>query len=116
MPKPDLGVKRKCVKCDAFFYDLKKAEFACPKCGEKYTAATYEQSKMKQLMKLAKKAAPKLDDGNLDEDALLQMTEDVPLTDEEIGNEELDIIEQDENTVHEHPLGEVGEFDPSENG
>ncbi len=116
MQKPNLGTKRKCVKCGAFFYDLNKEAFSCPKCGEKYTAASYEQSKTKQLLKLAKKAAPKLDDGNLDEDTLLQMTEDVPLGDEEIGNEELDIIEQDEHAPHERPLGEIGDFDPSDNG
>jgi uncharacterized protein (TIGR02300 family) len=33
MPAKDLGVKHVCWKCGAKFYDLKKPEPACPKCG-----------------------------------------------------------------------------------
>ncbi len=97
MTKPEWGLKRKCLKCGAFFYDMRKAEFSCPKCGADYSTETYEEGKTKQLMKLAKKAAPKIDDENLDEEALLQMTEDVPLTDEEIGADGLDILEDEED-------------------
>ena len=85
--KPEWGQKRKCSKCDTFFYDMRKNEFSCPKCKEKYTADSYEEAKHKQLLKLAKKAAPKIDDVDLNEEALLQMTEDVPLMDEDLGNE-----------------------------
>lgn len=95
MTKPEWGMKRKCLKCGTFFYDMRKKDFTCPKCGKDYSEETYEEGKTKQLMKLAKKAAPKIDDENLDEDALLQMTEDVPLADEEIGNDNIDMLEEE---------------------
>jgi uncharacterized protein (TIGR02300 family) len=31
--KTDWGMKRTCTSCGARFYDLGKAEIACPKCG-----------------------------------------------------------------------------------
>jgi uncharacterized protein (TIGR02300 family) len=33
MPAKDLGTKHLCFKCGARFYDLKKPEPLCPKCG-----------------------------------------------------------------------------------
>ena len=33
MPAKDLGTKHICFKCGTKFYDLKKAEPICPKCG-----------------------------------------------------------------------------------
>ncbi len=33
MPAKDLGTKHICWKCNTKFYDLKKADPACPKCG-----------------------------------------------------------------------------------
>lgn len=33
MPAKDLGVKHVCWKCGTKFYDLKKADPVCPKCG-----------------------------------------------------------------------------------
>jgi len=33
VPKPELGLKRTCQACGAKFYDLGKAQIACPKCG-----------------------------------------------------------------------------------
>lgn len=33
MAKPDLGLKRTCVECNARFYDLNRAPAVCPKCG-----------------------------------------------------------------------------------
>ncbi len=33
MPAKDLGVKHTCWKCGTKFYDLKKADPVCPKCG-----------------------------------------------------------------------------------
>ena len=96
MTKPEWGLKRKCLKCGALFYDMRKKSFTCPKCGEQYKTDTYEEAKNKQLMKLAKKAAPKIDDEDLDEEALLQMTEDVPLNEEDIEGDDIDILEEPE--------------------
>ncbi len=33
MPAKDLGIKHNCFKCGTKFYDLKKPEPICPKCG-----------------------------------------------------------------------------------
>jgi uncharacterized protein (TIGR02300 family) len=33
MPAKDLGTKHTCFKCGAKFYDLKKPQLICPKCG-----------------------------------------------------------------------------------
>ena len=33
MPAKDLGTKHVCFKCNAKFYDLKKPDPICPKCG-----------------------------------------------------------------------------------
>lgn len=33
MPAKDLGAKHVCFKCGTKFYDLKKLEPLCPKCG-----------------------------------------------------------------------------------
>ena len=33
MPAKDLGTKYTCFKCGTRFYDLKKPEPTCPKCG-----------------------------------------------------------------------------------
>lgn len=117
MAKAEWGTKRKCLKCGTFFYDMNKKSFSCPKCKEKYTNASYEESKSKQLLKLAKKSAPKIDDENLDEEALLKMTEDVPLTDEDLGPDDLEILD-DEADLSEHDntdlSGMVDHYTPDE--
>jgi uncharacterized protein (TIGR02300 family) len=33
MAKPELGLKRVCVACNARFYDLTRTPAVCPKCG-----------------------------------------------------------------------------------
>ncbi len=39
MPAKDLGAKHTCWKCGAKFYDLKKPDPGCPKCGADPRAA-----------------------------------------------------------------------------
>lgn len=95
MAKPEWGLKRKCLKCGVFFYDMNKKSFSCPKCKESYTLDSYSESKNKQLLKLAKKAAPKIEDDTLDEETLLQMTEDIPLSDEDMGPDDLEILDDE---------------------
>ncbi len=36
MAKPEWGSKRQCHSCGARFYDLNRADVACPKCGAHY--------------------------------------------------------------------------------
>ena len=88
--------------------------FVCPKCKEKYTNATYEEAKHKQLLKLAKKAAPKIDDEDLNEEALLQMTEDIPLTDADLGGDDLDILEDEELTSSDNLSDLMDTYDDDE--
>lgn len=107
MTKPEWGLKRKCLKCGTCFYDLHKKTFSCPKCKEKYTPDSYEENKTKQLLKLARKAAPKIDNEDLDEESLLQMTEDIPLSDEDLGSDELEILEEDDTDLTENEHSEL---------
>ena len=39
MAKPELGRKRVCQSCGAPFYDLKKKNIECPKCGVTFNPA-----------------------------------------------------------------------------
>ena len=54
MPAKDLGTKHVCWKCGTKFYDLKKADPACPKCGSDPRAAPV--TKQPAAEKRAKKA------------------------------------------------------------
>jgi uncharacterized protein (TIGR02300 family) len=40
MPAKDLGTKHVCFKCNTKFYDLKKPDPICPKCGADQREAT----------------------------------------------------------------------------
>ncbi len=40
MPAKDLGNKHLCFKCNSKFYDLKKPDPICPKCGADQREAT----------------------------------------------------------------------------
>ncbi|MBL8915442.1 MAG: FYDLN acid domain-containing protein [Archangium sp.] len=40
MPAKDLGSKHVCFKCSTKFYDLKKPDPICPKCGSDQREAT----------------------------------------------------------------------------
>jgi uncharacterized protein (TIGR02300 family) len=40
MPAKDLGTKHICFKCSTKFYDLKKPDPICPKCGADQREAT----------------------------------------------------------------------------
>jgi uncharacterized protein (TIGR02300 family) len=44
MPAKDLGTKHTCWKCNTKFYDLKKADPVCPKCGADPRAAPVVKS------------------------------------------------------------------------
>ncbi len=53
MTKPEWGTKRKCLSCGAFFYDMKKKDFTCPKCGAAYKASELEAAKLEAALKNA---------------------------------------------------------------
>ena len=94
------GQKRKCPKCEAFFYDMGKKEFSCPKCKAKYNEDSYTKAKEKHLTKMVKREMPKIDDEDLDTETLLKMTDSIPGEDEVTDNSDnLDIEDEgDMNT------------------
>lgn len=51
MTKPEWGTKRKCLKCGASFYDMRKKNFTCPKCGETYDADELAVAKLQAALK-----------------------------------------------------------------
>ena len=101
------GQKRKCPKCEAFFYDMGKKEFVCPKCKAKYTEDSYTKAKEKHLSKMVKKEMPKLDDEDLDTETLLKMADSLPADEEGMDNTDNLSIE-DEGEMDVAP--ELGEF------
>jgi len=51
MAKPEWGIKRKCLACGASFYDMRKKEFVCPKCGVQYDAQSLDAAKIEAALK-----------------------------------------------------------------
>jgi len=74
MPAKDLGVKHTCWKCGTKFYDLKKAEPACPKCGSDPRAAPVAKAPpAAERRRVAKEVPPEeaveaVEEAELDED------------------------------------------------
>jgi uncharacterized protein (TIGR02300 family) len=58
MPAKDLGTKHACWKCGTKFYDMKKADPACPKCGADPRAAPVVKSPSAAEKRARAKAAP----------------------------------------------------------
>lgn len=60
MSKPEWGTKRQCQSCGERFYDLRKAEIACPKCGTVYDPETATRSRRKSpaAEKVVERVAP----------------------------------------------------------
>lgn len=48
MDEKSLGVKYLCFQCDCKFYDLKKAQPLCPKCGANQNEAPQVKKKQKK--------------------------------------------------------------------
>ena len=72
MPAKDLGTKHTCWKCSTKFYDLKKADPVCPKCGAdprqapspKALAAAEKRARAKAPVE----EAPEIEEPELEED------------------------------------------------
>lgn len=75
MPAKDLGSKHVCFKCGAKFYDLKKPDPICPKCGADQREATAKpegrRSRLSAVPKIVEPVEPveKETDDDEDEDA-----------------------------------------------
>jgi uncharacterized protein (TIGR02300 family) len=60
MPDKELGTKHVCFKCGTKFYDLKKADPLCPKCGtdQRQSPALKPATSEKRSRPPARPAAP----------------------------------------------------------
>ena len=90
MAKPEWGTKRKCLGCGAFFYDLKKTTFTCPKCGVSFTAENFLEAKQR-----AQKVVPDAVDEELNKKD--QFSED----------DGLEMLEDTDDMNEEEPLSDV---------
>jgi len=86
MPAKDLGTKHTCFKCGTKFYDMKKPEPLCPKCG----ADQRESPALKAPAPQERRARPKPPEPKteeveveLDDDADLEEEADEPAEDED---------------------------------
>lgn len=89
MPAKDLGSKHLCFKCSTKFYDLKKPDPVCPKCGADQREATARptegrRSRLSALPKIIEPIEPveaeevEDDDEDADEDEALVADEEEP--------------------------------------
>ncbi len=60
MPAKDLGTKHTCFKCGTKFYDMKKPEPVCPKCGadQRQSPASKPSPAAERRSRPAKPVAP----------------------------------------------------------
>ncbi|MBL8920011.1 MAG: FYDLN acid domain-containing protein [Myxococcaceae bacterium] len=58
MPAKDFGIKYTCFKCSTKFYDMKKPDPICPKCGADQREASTTRASESRRSRLA--AAPKI--------------------------------------------------------
>lgn len=70
MAAKDLGTKFTCFKCGTKFYDLKKPEPVCPKCGADQRESPALKPPDKTERKRAARAAPVVEEPVLEEEAI----------------------------------------------
>jgi hypothetical protein len=96
------GLKRRCPKCGAFFYDMGKKKFTCPKCQEAYNENSYQTAKEKSLDKILKKESTHLNADEIDTETLLQMTNAISQEpDDDAKDDMMDMEEVDSNDIGE---------------
>jgi uncharacterized protein (TIGR02300 family) len=106
MAKPDLGAKVVCGDCSARFYNLKRQDPECPKCGAVYKAAKVSKPRK------AKESAPKVvvptlsDDetDDVDDEALLLADDD---SDDDIESDDASGIMEDTSDLADDDMSEV---------
>ncbi len=95
MAKPELGMKRVCVACNARFYDMTKTPPVCPKCG---TEQPLDQPRIRRA------AGNVAEDKRLKKPAVAPGVEDVEVegvedTEEEDVLEAADDLEDDTDAI-----------------
>ncbi len=83
MPAKDLGNKHVCFKCGQKFYDLKKPDPICPKCGADQREATAKpegrRSRLSAVPKIIEPVEPvekESDDEESDDDEEIEEEDD----------------------------------------
>lgn len=83
MPAKDLGTKHVCFKCGAKFYDLKKPDPICPKCGaDQREAAAKPEGRRSRLSAVPKIVEP-VEPAEKEEAEEIDEVEDEEVEDEE---------------------------------
>lgn len=95
MPAKDLGLKHTCFKCGTKFYDMKKPEPVCPKCGADQREAAALKASEKSERKRAHRA-------RVEEEPEIQ-------TEEAAEEEEGLLAEADEEDAEEPGIDEVAD-------
>ncbi len=86
MAKPELGLKRTCVDCNARFYDLTRVPAVCPKCG---TTQPTNLSQLKQDEELADEKEKNLSQDEHENDVDLDTdTDDDDLNDDTLDDDD----------------------------
>jgi uncharacterized protein (TIGR02300 family) len=82
MPAKDLGAKHTCFKCGTKFYDMKKPEPVCPKCGadQRQSPASKPSPAAERRRAAAKPVAPEPPEA---EEAEVEADEDADDADED---------------------------------
>jgi uncharacterized protein (TIGR02300 family) len=86
MPVKDLGAKHICFKCGTKFYDLKKPEVICPKCGaDQRESPALKAPPASERRPRARPPEPKTEEVEveLDDDAELDEEADEPAEEDE---------------------------------
>lgn len=100
------GIKRHCPKCGAFFYDMGKKKFVCPKCQANYDEDSYQTAKEKNLAKILKKESNHLNAEEIDTETLLEMTKGISEdSDDKMKDDVMDLEETDTDE-----LGEINDY------
>jgi len=84
MPAKDLGTKHTCFKCEAKFYDLKKPQVICPKCGADQRGAPVHKpaAAEKRPKAAAPEPAPEVEEPEETEEVFEELDEDAADEDE----------------------------------
>lgn len=90
---PDLGKKHECSECGAKFYDLGKADPACPRCGAAVSGEEEPKVKPKRKRKTpaVAKPTPPAKDETFDEDGGDELADDLDDSDDDDLDDEEDL-------------------------
>lgn len=103
MSKPEWGAKRQCQSCGTKYYDFRKKEIKCPKCGTVFDTEAVTKARRRSAPAPKKEVRPAPveaeaadlpgveDTGDDDDDALIEDTDD-------LDEEEVEVaVEADDN-------------------